>query len=95
MIPEEARSASAGTAMPYDPHEIVRLKEVGKFLGLGRTQCAAIIKAGLLRTFPLSPNGRARGVTKKSLVEYQRRIMGLSADADGTDERMRVSEPRR
>jgi hypothetical protein len=66
----------------YDPHEIVRLKEVGRFLGLGRTQRDAIIKAGLLKTFPLSPGGRARGVTKKSLVEYQCRVMGLSAPSD-------------
>lgn len=68
--------------MASNPHEIVRLKDVGRFLGLGRTQRDAVIKAGHLKTFPLSPGGRAKGVTKKSLVEYQRRVMGLSEEAD-------------
>jgi hypothetical protein len=68
--------------MANNPHEIVRLKDVGRFLGLRRTQRDAIIKAGLLKTFPLSPGGRAKGTTKQSLIEYQQRVMGLSPQPD-------------
>ena len=63
-------------------HRIIRLKDVGPYLGLKRTQVAALIERGLINTFQLSPGGRAKGVTEKSLIEYQQRVMGLSHQAD-------------
>jgi hypothetical protein len=70
--------------MPSEgPEEIVRLKHVqAKFIPLGKTQLAELVKAGHLKAVPLSPGGRAKGITKRSIVEYQRRIMGLSEDDD-------------
>lgn len=68
-----------------NPHEIIRKKNIGRFLGLGRTQVDGLIKSGLLKTFPLSPGGRARGTTKAALIEYQRDQMGLEP-LDGDDE---------
>jgi len=66
-----------------DPEEIIRPKDVqAKFIPLGRTQLAELVKAGHLKAVPLSPCGRAKGITKRSIVEYQRRVMGLSHDGD-------------
>jgi len=75
------------------PEEIIRPKDVqARFIPLGKTQLAELIKAGHLKAVPLSPGGRAKGITKRSIVEYQRRIMGLNEGADtGTD----TSDPRR
>jgi hypothetical protein len=68
--------------MASEPHEIIRLKDIGKYLGLAPTQVEAIIKRGLLQTFSLSPGGRAKGVTKQALIEYQARYMGLRHDVE-------------
>ena len=65
-----------------DPEEIIRPKDVqARFIPLGKTQLAELIKAGHLKAVPLSPGGRAKGITKRSVIEYQRRVMGLSHDA--------------
>jgi hypothetical protein len=66
-----------------DPEEIIRPKDVqARFIPLGKTQLAELIKAGHLKVVPLSPGGRAKGITKRSIIEYQRRVMGLSEAAD-------------
>jgi hypothetical protein len=65
-----------------DPEEIIRPKDVQSFIPLGKTQLAELVKAGHLEAVPLSPGGRAKGITKRSVIQYQRRIMGLSEDAD-------------
>jgi hypothetical protein len=66
-----------------DPEEIIRLKDVqAKFIPLGKTQLAELVKTGHLKAVPLSPGGRAKGITKGSIIEYQRRVMGLNHDAD-------------
>jgi hypothetical protein len=66
-----------------DPEEIIRPKDVqAKFIPLGKTQLAELVKAGHLKAVPLSPGGRAKGITKRSIIDYQRRVMGLSNDAD-------------
>jgi hypothetical protein len=66
-----------------DPEEIIRPKDVqARFIPLGKTQLAELVKAGHLKAVPLSPGGRAKGITKRSIIEYQRRVMGLSEDAD-------------
>jgi hypothetical protein len=67
---------------PKEPIEIVRLNKIAPYLPVGRTQRDEIIKSGLLEIVPLTPGGRAKGVTKRSLIRYQRRIMGLSAEPD-------------
>jgi hypothetical protein len=72
--------------MTKQPHVIVRLKDIGRFLPLGRTQRDEIIKAGHLKTVPLTPGGRAKGVTLQSMMEYQLTRMGLEPlDDDGPD----------
>jgi hypothetical protein len=76
---------------PEDPEEIIRPKDVqARFIPLGKTQLAELVKAGHLKAVPLSPGGRAKGITKRSVIEYQRRVMGLShdvaADADANSE---------
>jgi hypothetical protein len=60
------------------PHYIVRLKHLGQFLPLEKTQRAEVIKRGYLKTVPLSPDGRARGVPMAEIVRYQREVMGLA-----------------
>jgi hypothetical protein len=73
-----------------DPEEIIRPKDVqARFIPLGKTQLAELVKAGHLKAVPLSPGGRAKGITKRSVIEYQRRVMGLShvADADTNTQR--------
>jgi hypothetical protein len=53
-----------------DPEEIIRPKDVqAKFIPLGRTQLAELVKAGHLKAVPLSPGGRAKGITKRSIIE--------------------------
>ena len=70
--------------MPSDPEEIIRPKDVrARFIPLGKTQLAELVKAGHLKAVPLSPGGRAKGITKRSVIEYQRRVMGLSDVGDG------------
>jgi hypothetical protein len=65
-----------------DPEEILRPKDVqARFIPLGKTQLAELVKAGHLKAVPLSPGGRAKGITKRSVIEYQRKVMGLSQDA--------------
>jgi hypothetical protein len=64
------------------PEEIVRLKVVqARFIPLGKTQLAELVKAGHLKAVPLSPGGRAKGITKRSIIEYQR-VMGLTEGVD-------------
>jgi hypothetical protein len=66
-----------------DPEEIIRPKDVqARFIPLGKTQLAELIKAGHLKAVPLSPGGRAKGITKRSIIEYQRRVMGLTEGVD-------------
>jgi hypothetical protein len=66
-----------------DPEEIIRPKDVRRrFIPLGKTQLAELVKAGHLEAVPLSPGGRAKGITKRSVVEYQRRVMGLGRNVD-------------
>jgi hypothetical protein len=66
-----------------EAEEIVRFKDVrAKFIPLGKTQLADLVKAGHLKAVPLSPGGRAKGITKRSIIEYQRRVMGLNENAD-------------
>jgi hypothetical protein len=74
--------------MPFkDPEEIIRPKDVqARFIPLGKTQLAELVKAGHLKAVPLSPGGRAKGITKRSIIEYQRRVMGLSHDTDADND---------
>lgn len=59
------------------PQIVVRPNRVKEFIPLGRTMLADLIKQGLLTVVPLSPGGRAKGITMASIIEYQRRFMGL------------------
>ena len=59
------------------PHTIVRLKDLGRYLPLGKTQRAEIIRKHLIKTVPISSDGRARGVTLDEIMRYQKEVMGL------------------
>jgi hypothetical protein len=65
-------------------HVIVRKRDVHKFIPYAHTQLDALIEKGLLKTVPLSPGGRARGVTMESIIKYQRDHMGLEPLPDDT-----------
>jgi len=70
------------------PHVIVRKKAVGNYIPLGRTQIDELIKQGLLKVVPLSPGGRAVGITLESIIQYQREVMGLQPLRDDEAESM-------
>jgi hypothetical protein len=65
------------------PHSIIRLSKLSEVLPLGRTARDDLIKRGLLKVVPLTPAGRAKGVTLASVVAYQRNIMNLEPLSDG------------
>ena len=67
--------------MPDDPHQIVRSEDVRKkYIPLCKTAIADLIKAGHLEVVRLTPSGRAKGITLRSIRAYQRQVMGLDPD---------------
>jgi hypothetical protein len=66
------------------PHEVVRKKNIPRYLPLGFTKIDEIIEQGLLELVPLTPDGRAKGVTMASIINYQRDVMGLEPLPDDT-----------
>ena len=74
------------------PQIIVRKKDVEKYIPLRPSQLNEVIKR-LLKVVPLSPGGRAVGVTLESIVEYQRDVMGLlPLPDDEADRRAEAAE---
>ena len=59
------------------PQIIVRFAELKKFLPIGHTVRDELIGQGLLKVVALTPRGRAKGITLSSIIEYQRRFMGI------------------
>lgn len=67
------------------PQIILRKKAVReKYIPLSETQLDDEIKRGALETVPIS--ARAIGITLQSVIEYQRRVMGLSPLPDDAPE---------
>jgi hypothetical protein len=65
------------------PHAVVRKAVVlAKFIPVGLTTLDDLIERGLLETVPLSESGRAKAVTMRSIIAYQRDHMGLEPLAD-------------
>jgi hypothetical protein len=48
-----------------------------KYIPIGETEFSEIMKLGLLKVVPLTAKGRAKGITLESIIEYQRRFMGI------------------
>jgi hypothetical protein len=68
--------------MPDEPHQIVRPEDVRKkYIPLGKTAIADLIKSGHLEVVRLTPSGRAKGITLRSIRAYQREVMGLNQDS--------------
>ena len=65
-----------------EPRTIVRFPDLKKFIPVGRTIRDELIAQGLLKVVPLTPKGRAKGVTLELIVRYQREVMGLEPVAD-------------
>jgi predicted DNA-binding transcriptional regulator AlpA len=62
------------------PEEIVRRKELPRYLGLKKTQIDKLIEAGILPPgVPLNETGRAIGWFKSTLVEHQNRLRDKAA----------------
>jgi hypothetical protein len=54
-----------------EPGELVRLKDIGKYIPLGPTQIRELVIHGLLgKPFPLVPGGRAKAVFKSKIIAY-------------------------
>jgi hypothetical protein len=49
---------------------------------VGSTTLDDIIEKGQLEVVPLSEGGRAKGITVRSIIKYQREVMGLEPLAD-------------
>jgi hypothetical protein len=73
------------------PHEIVRKKDLHKYIPYQKTQIDEIIDRGQLEVVKLSANGRAIGITMRSIVKYQTEIMGLEPLADDRPEKAPIS----
>jgi predicted DNA-binding transcriptional regulator AlpA len=53
---------------------IIRIRDLSKWTGLGRTQNSELIANGELPTpFPLTDGGRAKGLFEDDLIEWQKR----------------------
>jgi hypothetical protein len=65
-----------------NPYIIVRFDELSKYLPIGPTARDELISLGLLKVVPLTPKGRAKGITLNSIVQYQRDVMGLEASSN-------------
>jgi hypothetical protein len=68
------------------PQIIVRFRELPKFIPVGHTVRDELIEQGLLDVVPLTPKGRAKGVTLESVVRYQREVMGIDPLDDDAPE---------
>jgi hypothetical protein len=64
-----------------------------RYIPVGHTVLGELIDQGLLEVVPLTPKGRAEGITLKSVVRYQRKVMGLELPPDDTlDTAPRIAE---
>jgi hypothetical protein len=69
------------------PHIIKRPAETRKkHIPVGATEFSDIMSQGLLKVVPLTPKGRAKGITLDSIIEYQRTYMGLEPLPDDAPE---------
>ena len=50
---------------------------------MGKTRRDQLIKEGLLEVVPLTPAGRSKGITMRSIRRYQAMVMHL-AETEGT-----------
>jgi hypothetical protein len=84
LYTEAERRRAAGETPPRDavlllntselhPNEIVRRKDLRRFIGLADSATDELIKCGELTPFTLQPNGIATGVTGASLLAFQLR----------------------
>ena len=65
------------------PVVVVRKKVARtKYIPFGSTQFDQLITDGKLEVVPLSEGGRAVGVTLRSILKYQKDVMGLTSLAD-------------
>jgi hypothetical protein len=75
------------------PHIIVRPKRVReRHIPLGHTEFDAAIESGLLEVVPLTLKGRAKGITLRSIIRYQRDVMGLEPLTDDEPQNAHVVE---
>jgi predicted DNA-binding transcriptional regulator AlpA len=59
---------------------IIRIHDLPQWTGLGRTRTQELIASGELPTpFPLSNNGRAKGIFEDDLIEWQKRRSARAA----------------
>jgi hypothetical protein len=69
------------------PQIVIRPYRVRKdYIPVGKTVLEELIMKGLLKVVPLTPLGRAKGITLESIIEYQRLIMGLQPLPDDKPE---------
>jgi hypothetical protein len=68
------------------PRIVVRFRELPKFIPVGHTVRDELIEQGYLDVVPLTPKGRAKGVTLESVIRYQREVMGLDPLNDDATE---------
>jgi hypothetical protein len=61
----------------FKPRIIVRFRDLPQFIPVGHTVRDELIEQGLLDVVPLTPKGRAKGITLESIVKYQRNVMGI------------------
>jgi hypothetical protein len=84
LYAEMERRRAAGEAPPRDavlllntsdlhPNEIIRRRDLRRFVGLGDSATDELIKAGELTPFTLQPNGVATGIIGASLTAFQLR----------------------
>jgi hypothetical protein len=70
------------------PQIVVGPNDLPKYIPVGRTKQRELIDQGLLEIVPLSLGGRVVGITMRSIIQYQRDVMGLQPlDDDEADSR--------
>ncbi len=75
------------------PHEIVRKRNLKIYIPYEKSQLEEIIDQGLLEVVPLSPGGRAVGITMRSIIKYQLDVMGLQPLPDDQPEQAIKANP--
>ena len=68
------------------PIVVVRKAEAMRYIPFSLSSFDDLIAEGKLEAVPLSENGRAIGITLRSIIKYQTEVMGLApSDDDAPD----------
>jgi predicted DNA-binding transcriptional regulator AlpA len=79
-----AVTLNRSSTMTEKLRRIIRIRDLSKWTGLGRTQNNELIANGELPTpFPLTEGGRAKGVFEDDLIEWQTRRSMANASKGG------------